>query len=279
MGTFTETDIAGLGAREMIIAYVTDPTLRAAVRFAGHPEEDVILDLDAAAEALSGGYPRLVVRSVDGAWPVNVPFQEPVPVLTLTQATLARWESERHSTAFPGGRIEWLGSRIALLVERQASEVTWVDRTLGDLGRATGTTLPPALRCFARRVLEFPSFYDDLHPLADTFGLSRGALKARFRRRGLASPSVYLRWLRVMAVAYQLSDRSVTVAQVASRLGYTSDGNLCRSMIALTGLTPTEVRTLRGWNRLLISFAWTYLGSDAVEGWRDMEDLFLSRVA
>jgi len=263
----------------MIIAYVTDPTIRAAVRLAGHPEEDVVLDPDAAAEALSGGYPRLVVRSVDGAWPVNLPFQDPVPVLTLTQATLARWESERHSMAFAGGRIEWMGNRIALMVERQASEVTWVDRTLSDLGRAAGTPLPPPLRGFARRVLEFPSFYDDLHPLADACRLSRGALKARFRRRGLASPSVYLRWLRIMAVAYQLSDRSVTVAQVANRLGYTSDGNLCRSMISLTGLTPTEVRTLRGWNRLLISFAWTYLGSDAVEGWRGLEDLFLSRVA
>jgi AraC-like DNA-binding protein len=263
----------------MIIAYVTDPTLRAAVRLAGHPEEDVILDADAAVEALSGGYPRLVVQSEDRAWPLATPFGSALPVLTLTQATLARWESERHSSAFPGGRAEWLGRRIAMLVERQPNEATWVDRTLGELGRAAGAPLPPALRGFARRVLEFPSHYDDLHPLADACGLSRGALKARFRRRGLPSPSLYLRWFRVMAVAYQLSDRSATVAQVANRLGYTSDGNLCRSMISLTGLTPTEVRTLRGWNRLLISFAWRYLGKESVEGWRGLEDLFLSRVA
>jgi len=263
----------------MIIAYVTDPTLRAAVRLAGHPEEDVILDADAAAEALSGGYPRLVVQSEDRAGPVVMPFGPSLPVLTLTQATLVRWESERHSSAFHGGRIEWLGRRISMLVERPPSEVTWVDRTLADLGRAAGTPLPPALRGFGRRVLEFPSHYDDLHPLADACGLSRGALKARFRRRGLASPSVYLRWFRVMAVAYQLSDRSATVAQVANRLGYTSDGNLCRSMISLTGLTPTEVRTLRGWNRLLVNFAWKYLGKESVEEWKGLEDLFLSRVA
>jgi len=30
-------------------------------------------------------------------------------------------------------------------------------------------------------------------------------------------------------------------------------------MVSLTRLTPTEVRTVRGWNRLLIAFAWTYL--------------------
>jgi len=263
----------------MIIAYVTDPTLRAAIRLAGHPEEDVILSPSLAEEALSSGYPRVVVRSVDGAWPVVLPSERSPSVLTLTKATLARWESERHGSSYSGGRAGWLGGRIAMLIEREAADVSWVDRTLGDLGRAAGVPLPPALRGFARRVLEFPSHYDDLSPLADASGVSRGALKARFRRRGLASPSAYLRWFRAMAVAYQLADRSVTVAQVANRLGYTSDGNLCRSMISLTGLTPTEVRTLRGWNRLLISFAWTYLGTEALAGWHGMEDLFLARVA
>ena len=82
-----------------------------------------------------------------------------------------------------------------------------------------------------------------------------------------------------LAVAYALSDRSVTVAQVANRLGYTSDGNLCRSMLSLTRLTPTEARTLHGWNRLLISFAWTHLGSAPLEAWRAMDDLFVARVA
>jgi AraC-like DNA-binding protein len=263
----------------MIIAYVTDPALRAAVRLAGHPEEDVVLDPAAAEEALSGGHPRIVVRSPDGLWPVLHPFAPAIPVLTLTQATLARWDSERHATAFPGGRTEWLGSRIALLVERQSSEVTWVDRTLADLGRAAGSPLPPALRGFGRRILEFPAHYDDLYPLADAFGLSPGALKSRFRRRGMVSPSIYLRWFRAMAVAYELSDRTVTVAQVANRLGYTSDGNLCRSLMSLTGMTPTEARSLKGWNRLLISFAWTYLGSEAVEPWHDLGDLFLTRAA
>jgi AraC-like DNA-binding protein len=263
----------------MIIAYVTDPTLRRAVRLAGHPEEDVILDPDVAAEALSGGYPRLVVRSADRAWAGITPLDSGVPVLTLTPATLARWEQERHVSAFPGGRIEWLADRIAMLIHRQSGEADWVDRTLADLGRAAGSRLPSALRGFARRVLEFPSFYHDLGPVAAAYGLSRGALKARFRRRGIASPSLYLRWFRIIAVANQLSDRSLTVAQVAHRLGYTSAGNLCRSMLSLTGLTPTEVRTLRGWNRLLIGFAWNHLSSEAIEGWRNLEDLLRFRVA
>jgi hypothetical protein len=44
-------------------------------------------------------------------------------------------------------------------------------------------------------------------------------------------------------------------------------------------VTPTEARTLHGWNRLLISFAWTHLGADALEAWRFMDDLFVTRVA
>lgn len=37
-------------------------------------------------------------------------------------------------------------------------------------------------------------------------------------------------------------------------------------MVSLTGLTPTEVRTVRGWNRLLIAFAWTYLTGFVARG-------------
>jgi len=71
------------------------------------------------------------------------------------------------------------------------------------------------LRAFGRRILEFPTHYHDLHAKARASHLSRGALKARFRRRGLESPYTYLRWFRMMAVSYLLSDREVTVAQAA----------------------------------------------------------------
>ena len=44
-------------------------------------------------------------------------------------------------------------------------------------------------------------------------------------------------------------------------------------------MTPTEVRTAKGWNRLLVLFAWHYLTPDALEGWLGLEDLFLRRAA
>lgn len=263
----------------MIIAYVSDPHLLEAVRRAAHPGEDVIEDRRLADDARAWGYPRLMVMS-----PGDVSSQAmcgpegEVPRLCVTPAILARWESERRARPVPMGRMEFLSGRLADLVEDAAMRVTWVDRTLGDLGRATGAPLPPALHGFARRVLEFPSHYDDLHPVAEMCGLSRGALKARFRRRALPSPYGYLRWFRIMAAAYVLSDRKVTVAQAARRLGFTSDGNLCRTMMSLTGLMPTNVRTLHGWNRLLISFAWDYLHTDARAAWMELDDLFLRQV-
>lgn len=264
----------------MIISYVSDPFVRAALLKAGHPEEDVILDARLADEALTFGYPRLVVCTQAEGGRVFLPRGESgPPVLVLESTLLSRWEDEWRSDSEGVARIEWMARRIRELVRREAWEVSWVDRALSDLGRAAGMPLPPALRGFGRRVMEFPSHYDDLHPLAEACGLSRGALKARFRRKGLPSPYAYLRWFRSMAVAYALSDRSVTVAQVASRLGYTSDGNLCRSMLSLTRLTPTEARTIHGWNRLLISFAWMHLGPDALAAWRGMDDLFVARVA
>ena len=119
--------------------------------------------------------------------------------------------------------------------------------------------------------MEFPVRYRNLHSVSDACGVTRGALKARFRRRQLASPYTYQRWFRIIAVAHLLADRSVTVAAAARRMGFTSDGNLCRMMGNVCGMTPTELRTVHGWNRLLISFAWLHLTPEALEAWAELE--------
>jgi AraC-like DNA-binding protein len=264
----------------MIIANLKDPVLRAVVRRAAHPEEEVILDPSLAMEAMESGYPRMMIQAASDcvAQPL-LTLEGNIPTLVLTRATLARWEAERRAGEPGAGRVGFLAGRLRSLVDREATTASWVDRTLGELGRAAGAPLPRALRAFGRRVLEFPSHYVDLYPLAEACGVSRGALKARFRRRDLPSPYSYLRWFRMIACAYVLSDRKVTVAQAASRLGFTSDGNLCRAMLSLTGMTPTEARALRGWTRLLITFAWTHLDAESREGWGGLEGLFVRRVA
>ncbi len=264
----------------MIVVHISDPHVRAAACLAAHLEEDVILDRDLVVEAIELGSPRLLLSGTsDEMLPVRPERLRALPVVTLTDAMLARWDAERRSSEVPTGRVEFLTGQLRHLVARESSDTTWVDRALGDLGRAAGAALPIQLRAFARRILEFPSHYRDLHPVAERCGLTRGALKARFRRRDLPSPYTYLRWFRLMASANVLADRSVTVAQAAHRIGFTSDGNLCRSMQSVVGLTPTEVRTVRGWNRLLITFAWKHLTHDALARWRAMDELFTRHAA
>lgn len=255
----------------MIVVQVSDPNLRKAVRRAAHPEEDVVTDGRHVLDAIDQGFPRLLVKSDD----VRLPrLPSTLPVLALDAPTLRRWEAERRATELPPTRLDFTTRRLKTLVECTALDGTWVDGALAELTRAAGTQLPRPLRSFARRILEFPVHYNNLHPLSDACGVTRGALKARFRRRELASPSTYQRWFRTMAVAHLLSDRSITIATVARRTGFTSDGNLCRMMATVCGMTPTEVRTVHGWNRLLISFAWLHLTPQALEAWSGLDELF-----
>lgn len=109
--------------------------------------------------------------------------------------------------------------------------------------------------------------------------MSRGALKARFRRRGLSSPAIYLRWFRLMAVARLLSDESVTVAAAAERLGFTSSGSLCRMMSTVAEMTPTEAKTSSGWNRIVISVARVHLSPRLLEAWESFGELLERRAA
>lgn len=260
----------------MIVARCPDPLLRHALRAAAPVEEDVITDPDLIDDALQWRFARLLVVADDSAAEGR---RARVPVLELDDATLRRWESERRAEQPPLPRLDFLVRRIGALVERSPGDANWVDAALADLSRAAGARLPSPLRTFARRVMEFPTRYTSLHAVARGCDLSRGALKARFRRRGLASPSIYLRWFRLMAAAEMLSDRSTTVAAAAHRLGFTSAGNLCRTMATLAQLTPTEARTIRGWNKLLITFAWTHLTPEALDGWAGLDRLFDRRAA
>lgn len=260
----------------MIVVQASDPHLRRAVLRGAHPEEDVVAEPRLAVEAIERGFPRLVVRDEDHDWP---PLPEGVRLVELTTDLLRGWEAERRAVELPPTRLDHLAQRVAGAVEGRAEDRSWVDTSLAELGRAAGRRLPGTLRSFGRRILEFPSHYTTLHPLAEACGTTRGALKARFRRRGLSTPYTYLRWFRLMAVSQLLSDRSVTVAEAASRLGFTSDGNLCRTMWNVLEMTPTDARSLRGWNRILVTFAWSHLTPDRLEAWSTLDQLFDRKTA
>lgn len=248
----------------MIAARCHDPVLRRALLDAAPADEDVVTEVELVAEALQMQWARLLVRD-DGFIARDRPPK--VAVLDLDDATLRRWETERRSVPVPLSRLDFLTRRLRVLIEPSSADASWVDAALADLSHAAGARLPMPLRAFARRVMEYPTRYRSLHEVARACCMSRGALKARFRRRGLASPSVYLRWFRLMAAAELLSDRSTTVSSAAHRVGFTSAGNFCRTMATLAQLTTTEVRAVHGWNKLLITFAWNHLTPAALDAW------------
>lgn len=260
----------------MIVVCVSDPALRRAIAAAANPEEDVVSERSWIEDALRLGFPRLLVRDRAG---MDERGPESLFTVDLGDVLLRRWQSEWRAAEFPQTWTAFLTERLRVELEPPNGRATWVDAALADLSRAAGARLPFPLRAFGRRVLEFPARYTSLAAVATACGLSPGALKAKFRRRNLASPSLYLRWFRVLAVAEVLSDRSVTVSGAAHRLGFTSPGNMCRTMAALTRVTPTEARTVRGWNTLLLSFARMHVTPAALGAWGELEGLFERRVA
>ena len=261
----------------MIVCSTRDSLLQQALAGAAHPEEEVVADPERGMEALQLGYPRLLVRTGSGR--THLATGTGVRVLDLDDMVLRRWERERRAEELLAPRLDYLTRRLVVLVERSSSDRVWVDGALAELGRAAGAPLPFALRAFGRRVMEFPSGHTTLHDVAEGCDTTRGALKARFRRRGLASPYTYLRWFRTLSVAHVLSDGGVTVARAAHRLGFTSAGNLCRGIEAVAGVTPTDLRRESGRKRLVARFAWAHLTSEALDGWATLAELFERRVA
>lgn len=266
----------------MIVALLSDSFLRATVRKAALPDEDVFWAPEDVREALDRGFPRLAVHASGESHPLGPPdrvIPSGLPSLVLTPPTLRTWERSRRSGGFAVSRIDDHGHRLRRLMHSLSGPIPWVERIFRHLRQLTGGGLPAPLRGLGRRVLEFPSRYEDLHALSDLTGLSRGALKARFRRRDLPSPYTYLRWFRVLAAAHVLGDPDVTTEEAAFRTGLHSSGNLCRYVQEVSGLAPSDLRKASSGTRLVAGFARECLSAGHREGWRRLEDLFLEEAA
>lgn len=261
----------------MILGLVSDITLRTALQRAASPEEDVLLDEASVVDAAHHAFPRLLVHDAESAARARrLVAGQPFDIVSLSAGLVAGWDMDRRRAEVLRSREDYFCDRLRAVL-RAHHRVTWSDLALRDLSRAAGAKLPGPLRGFGRRVMEFPARYVDLHALEEVSGLSRGALKARFRRRGLASPFGYLRWFRVMAAAHVLRDPSLTTLRASHRLGFTTDGNFCRSIMTTTGLTPTELRSRTGWLRMTTVFSGTFLDRDALEAWASLDGLFLGQ--
>lgn len=266
----------------MIVALLTDPFLRATVREAADRDEDVFWSPKEVRAALDRGYPRLAVHAAGDAHPLGDPRRlvpTEIPLVAITEATLRAWETARRSEGFSVSRTEDHGRRLRDLMADLPPGQPWVDEFFRDLSRAAGSGLPRALRGFGRRVLEHPARYQDLHAVAELTGLTRGALKARFRRREMPSPYTYLRWFRVFAASHVLSNPEVTTEEAAHRLGLHSSGNFCRYVQEVSGLAPSGIRDPVGRARLLVRFVGECLSREDAEGWASLDDIFLEGAA
>ncbi len=261
----------------MIVLDVTDPTLQQAVLSVAHLDEDVFPASLAGRAVFRYGFPRLVVRQnrtpVFEAARVSLGLETDVPSLIITAGTLARWRFERRARGGYASEASGFAQRIEAVVQ-DAPRILWIDDLFRNLERVSGGALPLAFKGMARRVLEFPSYYGSLGALAGRVGLTPGALQGRFFRRNLSSPSDHLRWLRLLALANGLKDPDLTVADAAVHFGYTSAGNLCRSLRNTVGRAPTELRDPGVFLSLQIRFSGQYLGVDQRDGWDGLLDLF-----
>lgn len=266
----------------MIVAPIQDRTLRNIVRRAALPEEDVFHGEEDVREALQLGHPRLLVCRLEDQKRVRAhysPDHYSVPVLTLADPTIQGWRNEWEADGLAVRQIDDSALRLRSLMGQVAKETDWVEAVFSDLSQTVGRGLPREFRGFSRRVLELPVRYSTLRRVGEAFGLSAGALKARFRRRGLPSPHQHLSWFRLLAASRVLSDTSETVLSASCRMGFTSDGNFCRWINSTSGLTPTDLREWNGRLLLIVRMAERLLKEEHMKVWDSFGGVFLRQVA
>lgn len=259
----------------MILAPLRDPLLLRSVRRAALPTEDVFSEPKDVWAALELGCARVAVLAAGPMGNVERAIRShgpDLPILELASPDVHALRKSEFPVAIRG--IDDAPPRMRQLINQAALPMEWVEGVLRDLSQAAGARLPLELASLVRRSLEFPSRYSRLETVAGSVGLSAGALKARFRRRGLPSPFAYMAWTRALCATELLARPGATTTTVAFRLGYASSGNLCRALRTLTGLKPTEAGSVEGRTRILTRFSADFLERRQLRAWEDLGELF-----
>jgi AraC-like DNA-binding protein len=260
----------------MILAPIKDRYLLRAVRRASLAVEDVFTEAEDILGALRVGSPRISIlepESDDLVAQLIRRMGSKLPILEIAPHDL---RTLRYSTTSIATRqIDIDPVRLRRMIEQVARPMGWVDRVLRDLGQLAGRPLPLELRALARRVLAFPSRYALTDEVSGTAGLTPGAMKARFRRRGLPSPFAYTVRLRALCACEFLSRQDTTTASVVYRMGYSSSGNFYRAFLKLTGLRPSVGATVQGRLAVSTSFAAELLSAEQLARWDDLGPLFV----
>jgi AraC-like DNA-binding protein len=246
----------------MILALVDDSEWLEALAEAARRDEDVRHGAAEVRIALGSATPRaLVVEGDDLETPTRRRARAMgLPVIELPRFAAGEGRRER--------RVAWLRMSLA------GTPATWVDRVLADCERAVGGPLPRPFRTLARRGLEDPMRFQSIEAVGPELGVTPGALRARFRRRGLPSPFWYLRWFRLLAVARLLRERRETTARIAWTMAFHSSGNLARFTRAVCGRRPSELRAVGTQAELLLRFVAEGLRDGQLRAWSSFDDAF-----
>lgn len=138
--------------------------------------------------------------------------------------------------------------------EDPAAEVTEYLRWRG-LGTDRDTTH------ILRRTVELSAELRSVSALSRALYLSRRALGRRFLSRGLPVPSHWLHFSRLLRVVFRLQTTQDSVLHIGYQFGYPDGFSLSNQMLRLTGVRPSEARSLLGWEWFME--AWLRMEAEA----------------
>jgi len=111
-----------------------------------------------------------------------------------------------------------------------------------------GINVDIEVRQIIRRTIDLSAELRSITALARALYLSRRALGRRFLTNGLPVPSHWLHFGRVLRAALMLQSPGVTLAEAASRFGYSDAFALSNQMYRLVGVRPSDARRYLGWD-------------------------------
>jgi len=113
-----------------------------------------------------------------------------------------------------------------------------------------GLVIDPEMRQLILRTVGLSAELSSVSSLARGVYMSRRALGRVFLREGLPVPSHWLHMSRVLRAALDIQWHGETLMRAAARHGYPDGFSLSNQMKRLTGVRPSEVKSLIGWEWL-----------------------------
>lgn len=120
-------------------------------------------------------------------------------------------------------------------VRRPAQQLGWFD---GEIGAQPDELMAEAQHRLAQRLDERV----DLDELSTHLGISRRSLNRRFREATGRTPVRYLQEARIEEAAALLRDSNLSIAEIASRVGYDDAAHFATLYRRLTGSAPSRYR-------------------------------------